>query len=220
MKTTRSGVSFRRRASGLFDQQLWCLGRDIQHPQGNILLELGLCQYREPGQPVNGCTMYSGPLDDEATLTLWGFGVLIVMPESPAVFIRRYDFQPKFCNPPTCPIHDMDRLGSLANPVNSADVLLLRDRLPRLCEWFARYEHWIAETHGIMYRANVLAARAAKRPPVETATNQAAAWARLAKGCSRYRESISWASPWAKLLGRCRPVVHDRTVHRPSTRVL
>ena len=220
MMTKHTRSSFRRRAAGLLDQQLWCLGKDILHPEGNVLIELGLCQYREPGQPVNGCTMYRGPMDNEATLRLWGFGVLIEMPKSPAVFIRRYDFQPKLCNAPTKPIHDIDHLGTLSNPVSRADVLLLRDRLPRLCDWLARYEHWIAERYGQKYRQDILAARVAKRSPVVMAQRQGAAWERMAKSCKRYRESVCRATPWGKLLGQCRPVLKTQVLHRPSTRVL
>jgi hypothetical protein len=211
--------SFRRRAARLLDQQLWCLGKDIQHPKGNVLLELGMCQHREPGQPVNGCTCYTGPIDTDCTLWLWGFGVLLTRPKTPAVFIKRYDFQPKLCAALARPIHDLNSLGSLQRVMNRRDVQLLREMLPVLCQWFARYEHWLAETVGHKYRQEVLAARLAKHQAAELTHGPAAAWEKLAKSCQRYRELPALATPWAKVLRQCQPVVTARVIDRPSTRV-
>jgi hypothetical protein len=44
------GVSpaLRRRASALFDQQMWCWGQDVRHHGGDVLVRYGFCRWRTP----------------------------------------------------------------------------------------------------------------------------------------------------------------------------
>ena len=58
MKRTRYDLGFRRWTAGLFDQQMWCFGRDIVQVRGNLLLDLGMCQYRAP-DPKRSSSMYT-----------------------------------------------------------------------------------------------------------------------------------------------------------------
>jgi hypothetical protein len=50
--------TLRRRAAGLLEKQLWCRGRDVAWPVGNVLPSLGMCGFRPPGP--GGGTAYTG----------------------------------------------------------------------------------------------------------------------------------------------------------------
>ncbi|MFQ3649035.1 MAG: hypothetical protein SNJ75_01785, partial [Gemmataceae bacterium] len=61
----------------LLDQQWWCWGRDLCHPEGNLFLRLGMCRYRPQLRPHDG-TLYTARLDDHSAVYLWGFGGYLV----------------------------------------------------------------------------------------------------------------------------------------------
>lgn len=217
---TRSDLGFRRWAAGLLDQQLWCLGRDIARPDGNVLLGLGMCRYRAPGGEASSLyTLYTAAVESGGSLFLWGFGAMYAEPGAGGVFVRRHDFAPRLtARESAVGVFDPVALGRLTTPTAARELAAVRTLLPRLAGWFARYEHWIAETHGPAYRTAVLAVRA--KPPAVPAGHMAAAWERAAKGCRRFRaEPAATVTPWGRLLHRLRPADVRPARHRPPTRV-
>jgi hypothetical protein len=218
MRETRSRLGFRRWTAELFDQQLWCLGRDIKRPEGNILLDLGMCVYPTP-DANRGSSVYTAAVEPGGNIFLWGFGALYSEPGLGGVFLRRYDFAPRLTPLESgIAIHDSRGLGPLVNPVTTSDQFRMRTLLPRLVGWFAKYEHWIAENFGSEYRNQCLASRGqfASVP----AADMAAEWERATKKCKRYRErSSATAGPWKQFLLRLRiPTAVARTPNpRPST---
>lgn len=215
MIATRSRLGFRRWTAGLFDQQLWCFGRDIKRADGNILLDLGMCVSRT-ADAERGSSVYTAAVEPGGNVCLWGFGALYSEPGLGGVFLRRYDFAPRLTPLESgIAIHDPRGLGPLVNPVSTADQLRMRTLLPRLVGWFAKYEHWIAEYFGSEYRNQCLATRG--QSAVVPAADMASEWDRAAKKCKRYRESdTSCVGPWEQLIHRLRSPVARSTNPRPS----
>lgn len=203
MTRTKGELGFRRWAAGLFDQQMWCLGRDIVRPAGNVLLDLGMCQYR-PRDPQRGNTLYTAAVAPVGSVFLWGFGALYAEPGFGGVFLRRYDFAPKWTAHETAlGVHNIAGLGRLEAPAAGKPAAKVRQLLPRLVGWFAKYEHWVAENLGGEYRADSLAGR--EKPSVAPATGMADAWERAAKLCKRFRATPPVATtPWARWRARVR----------------
>jgi hypothetical protein len=84
----------RRHAARLFDQQMWCWGRDICSRHGNLLMKYGAEKQPAP-DPKKGSTRYCIPLDDGSVLVLWGFALFIASPSGTGLYLRRYEFVPQ-----------------------------------------------------------------------------------------------------------------------------
>jgi hypothetical protein len=205
------GPGSRRFLAALFDQQMWCLGRDIVRPAGNVLLDLGLCRYRGVPSDV-GSTLYVAAIEPGGQLFLWGFGAMYAEPDRGGIFVRRYDFQPKLTPLRSgLGIHDADRLGPLAVPRTAKELDTARPLLTALVGWFAKYEHWIGETYGPAYRRESLEHR--RKAVAVPAEAMADAWDRAAKACRRFRghRTIA-ASPIRRLADSFRSVPDRRVV--------
>jgi len=173
----------RRRAVALLDQQLWCWGRDVARPAGNVLLELGMFRYRSTG-PGPGRTAYTGRAADDSVVWLWGFGLLFCLPNLGGVFLRRYKFDPLLiARPPGHPVHAPEHLVGLTRPTTARQRVVANALVRAAAEWVAGYEHWIAETLGTSYRGAALASR--DKPTAVPAPEMARAWEHLAKKAPR-----------------------------------
>jgi hypothetical protein len=173
----------RRRAAALLDQQLWCWGRDVARPEGNVLLELGMCRYRtaEPGRERSA---YTGRVRGDGVVWLWGFGAYFWLPGLGGAFFRRKGFEPLLrAAPLEAPVHAVAHLVGLRRPATSGERTRAAKLVRATCEWVAEYEHWIAEALGTEYRAAALAAR--DRAPSVTAREMPRAWEHLAKKAHR-----------------------------------
>ena len=59
-------------------QQLWCWGRDIKSPQGNLLMNYGFERHRESGKGSSGSSCYrldDGPLHVDQQMSQWYLAV-------------------------------------------------------------------------------------------------------------------------------------------------
>jgi hypothetical protein len=211
---------FRTWASGLLDQQLWCWGRDILRPEGNLLRKSGFCRTPAP-DPKRDCSAYSAQTADGCDIRLWGFGVMSCHPQSGGLFLRRYRFEPKLLvRIPTGPIHRLDSIGPVRSPQGRSDETAVRILLDRLARWIAEYEHFVAETAGRDYREASVRARG-KEPHVEPA-KMAPAWEKLAKKAHRLCSSERPLPPaWGDLLRSLatRASAGGRTDRRPHPRL-
>ncbi len=220
MTSTYLPQQFRYRAAELFDQQLWCFGRDILGSGGNILLDLGMCQYR-PAASGCGSTLYTTPIEPGGQLFLWGFGAMYREAGLGAVFLRRYGFAPRLSDRETAVgVFAPEELGPLINPVSNRDEQRLQTLLPRLVGWFAKYEHWIAERFGHAYRDECLSLRG-KQNSTQTRA-MARDWERIAKQCKHYHDTGDLiTNPWQHVLHlvRHKAVFRGSSIVRPSTRV-
>ena len=150
----------RRKAVALLDQQIWCWGRDVCRPEGNLLLHLGMCRYRSP---VNGNdrTAYTGRVPGDGVVWLWGFGVAYWQPDVGGVFLRRYGFDPLLLPTPLDrPVHTLDELAPwVIRPTTAGQRRTAAAAVRAAAGWVAAYEHWVAESYGTGYREGALAVR-------------------------------------------------------------
>lgn len=192
--------NFRRWAADLLDQQLWCWGRDVARPEGNVLLEIGMSRFRSP-EP-HCASMYKATLEGDAEVRLWGFGLLYSEPGVGDVFLRRFGRDPMLAErPPEAPVHSAKDIGPLVSPAGArraSAAALVRGA----AKWIARYEHWVAESLGIDYRQGALAAR--DRPPAVPAEGMAAGWERVAQKSPRLFAPERSTGPWGPLLASLR----------------
>lgn len=208
----RLSANLRRRAVTLFDQQLWCWGRDIARPEGNLLVGLGMCRYRA-AEPGRDRTAYTGSVAGEGVVWLWGFGLVYCLPDMGGVFLRRSGFDPVLVAEPQRPAHAPEQLGPLVRPTTAQQRATAAELVQATAMWMARYEHWVAETFGIAYREATLAVR--DKPPAVSAKEMARTWEHIAKKVFRLEYAASTLrGPWGTLLATLQ--TPTATTPRPS----
>lgn len=169
-------------ATELFSQQLWCWGRDILHPQGNLLVALGL--ERTPPPPRSDSpSLYTATPEAGTHVILRGFGVFFGVADLGGVFVRRYGFRPMLTPDPALavPLWSVEDLPELIKIEES--MLETATRLTqRLCGWIADWEDRTAQLVGMEARRAALAVW--HKPPVVAAEEMADAWRWLAEELS------------------------------------
>jgi hypothetical protein len=165
-----------RAAQPLLDQQLFCLGEDIKHPDGNLLCALGFVRERD----VSGTVSHYRRMDDGGVvLQVWGFGLFYSQPEMGGLFLERTRFAPRLAAPePPC-IWDRRQLGDRAARTTEDG-----ERLRRLCRnaflALADYEEAVLARVGLPWRAGCVARWFKTRLPAAT---MATSWRTLADRC-------------------------------------
>ncbi|WP_224361814.1 hypothetical protein [Hyalangium versicolor] len=170
-------LELRRDAERLFETTMWCLGRDVNHPEGNLLLRRGLTRERPP-EGQRGSSVYSASFSGGGGVELWAFGVLC-HDGGEATFIRREGFTPLLVDVSRVawPVFEAEALGGAQPPSTDGQQRRCRAAVVTLAEWLARYEEWVVKEVGLSWRRECLAQRR-KAPPV-AAEELAAAWWRL-----------------------------------------
>ncbi|NYF77796.1 hypothetical protein [Granulicella arctica] len=177
-----------RRGSLLLNQQCWVWGRDVLHPEGNLLLEYGFERQRCP-EKTSTSTQYTLhlPLLPQPTsptgahtarvVRLWGFGLFfsdhltrLDQTEYSGIFLNRFEFVARSVQklPAFCAARDMASL-------KRADELTL---LPDALRWIAGYEDWVIRRFGTHYRDRCLATWNKRRISPDQVSP---AWLRLAQ---------------------------------------
>ncbi len=171
----------------LFGQQLWCWGRDIQYPKGNLLIRYGFSRHRQRG--ADGSTCYR--LDtDQQHIALWGFGVWYGSREFGGIFLNRFNYTPRWGNFDSLAlgIHWPEDLPPLGRPTNQHQW----QRAHRLCcqmmAWIASYETWVRREVGLDYRRQCVATWLR---PFVAAEQMPAAWRLFQKRCWE-TNTITW----------------------------
>jgi len=218
--TRRTRTDLRRRAVALLDQQLWCWGRDVARPEGNVLLGLGMCRYPS-AVPGSDRTAYTGRTGN-GVVWLWGFGLVYCFPNLGGVFLRRYGFDPVLVEEPRRPVHAPEHLAPFVRPTAARQRATAGELVRAAAAWIAGYEHWIAESLGTTYREATLATR--DKPPTVPAKEMARSWEHLAKKSVRLSDTTpSQHGPWGSVLTALRtlasvPLPHPRDRYVPKTR--
>lgn len=165
----------RRDGDRLFDVSMWCLGRDVLCPEGNLLARRGLVRHARP-EGVEGQSAYAVDLPGGGRLMLWGFGVLCECGE--AVFVPRDGFSPRILEAaPARPAFRACELGPGREPSTAEERRAARAGLVSLAGWLAGYEEWVALELGPGWRRTCLEARRKAAPVAPEAL--ATAWRRL-----------------------------------------
>jgi hypothetical protein len=170
-------LELRRDAERLFDLTMWCLGRDVKHPEGNLLLRSGLTRERPP-EGQQGQSVYTATLAGGGSLKLWGFGVLCEGGDA-AVFIARDGFTPRLVDVASMewPVFEAERLQAASAPLTFQEQRACRASVAVLAEWLARYEQWVADGVGLSWRSECFSER--RKAPAVSPGQLAAAWWRI-----------------------------------------
>lgn len=143
-------------AAGLMNQQVWCWGRDIEYPDGNLLLQYGFQRIEKPAES-NAASVYRLELSSTSRIMVRGFGAFIGDDDLGGLFLPRFEFTPQLT-----PHADLTRLPwskedlpQLAHP--KADQCDNWQRLLlNFINWVQRYEAWITDNVGAAYRKECL----------------------------------------------------------------
>ncbi|MEP3477740.1 MAG: hypothetical protein ABJZ55_00690 [Fuerstiella sp.] len=133
-------------------QQLWCWGRDIECPDGNLLLQYGFDQHRYRGKSERS-TCYR--LDDEDLhVSMWGFGVFFGHRDWGGLFLSRFDFCPTWAPIESLllAIHQIADLPAFVRPNGAVQWRCAHQLWKSLLQWMTGYERWVKKTAGIDYR--------------------------------------------------------------------
>jgi hypothetical protein len=162
-----------REGERLFDVSMWCLGRDVLCPEGNLLARRGLVRHVRP-EGVEGQSAYTVDLPGEGRLALWGFGVLCECGE--AVFVPRDGFAPRLLDAaPAQPAFRAQDLGPWRQPATEEERRGARAVLVSLAGWLANHEEWVARERGLPWRRTCLEMRR-KASPVPAEALASAWW--------------------------------------------
>lgn len=167
-------------AADLFNQQIWCWGRDIECAEGNLLTQYGFQRIERPaGSP--SASIYRLELPSSARIILRGFGVFYGDDRWGGLFVRRFNFKPQLTPQPDLSdsVWLQDDLPPLSD-VTSDQVPYCEHLLLDLIDWIRNYEVWIAEQFGIAYRIQTLLDWKAKHGSIVLAEEMAVAWRLLA----------------------------------------
>jgi hypothetical protein len=150
------------RLSTLVDQQLWFLGCDIRHAEGNALMEFGFERHRAPdaGQP----SCYVLTLNTQCVVACWGFAVycgpLGAARSTPApcgaLLLRHALGSRVTLQPLSLPLHARQALPAHRAPESRIERETMEIHLGRLAHTLARYEQWAVTALGDAYRRSTL----------------------------------------------------------------
>jgi hypothetical protein len=153
----RSLPSLRRQLAAAVDLTLWCLGCDVRHPAGNLLMERGLRRVRPPAGSLGATTMYAaGGGDHEARFAAWGFGLFLGCPvRGVGLLLRRHDAAgARLTAAPAlaAPVWTPDALPHARPVLDGTDAAHAAALLAALARHVAAHERWVAECCGAAYR--------------------------------------------------------------------
>lgn len=142
----------RRFGGRLLAQQLWCWGRDIEFPEGNLLMRFGFERHRDH-EMEDRSTCYR--LDrEELHVCMWGWGMFFGHRDLGGLFLDRFDFRPTWApvESISLAIHWPDELPVFSRPQGRSQWRRARKLWKSLLLWIADYEKWVRDTVGIAYR--------------------------------------------------------------------
>lgn len=142
----------RRFGERLMPQQVWCWGRDVEHPDGNLLMEFGFERHRDCNTDARS-TCYR--LDrDRLHVALWGFGMFFGLREFGGLYLDRFDFCPQWApvESLSLAIHWPDELPAFARPRGKPQWQRARELWKSSLLWIANYETWVHANAGRAYR--------------------------------------------------------------------
>ncbi|MHC4878591.1 MAG: hypothetical protein ACYTGL_19255 [Planctomycetota bacterium] len=165
-----------QQAANLFNQQLWCWGRDIEASKGNLLVRHGFQRIEKP-RGSSASSIYRLESSPTSRVILRGFGVFFGDDRWGGLFLPRFEFKPQLSPEPdlTRPAWSTEDLPPLTSP-RADQLALCQNLLLSLIDWIRRYELWIAEHVGTAYRNRTLIPWKTNHESVVPAEETAAAW--------------------------------------------
>jgi len=147
--------------ASLLDQQLWCIGRDILHAQGNALLRYGFSRERAPAG-ASGSTAYVFIPAPDSQLILWGFAAFYgERALGGGILVRRHGRQPGWTTEHALsfPMSTLKQLPSAYLPRTAVDIVQYRALLGGMARTLAGYESWAQRELGAEYRRDCIRRR-------------------------------------------------------------
>lgn len=140
----------------LLHHQCWFFGRDIMHPDGNLLTQYGFKRLKAPKKA--GTNRYRIEIDRSVEIDLWGFGLFYGDKRLGGLFIRRYDFSPQRFETGKLGtrIFKSEQLPCNRRPVTGVEIDAVKQLTRRAVEWILVYEAWIEEVCGKEWRRKCL----------------------------------------------------------------
>ncbi len=152
----RTRPAWHKQAKILFDQQLWCWGRDVFHEQGNILIRYGFQRQPPPAKFKNVASLYILQ-NSSVTVILRGFGMFFGNAEHGYIFIDRASFSVKWFAELPPQMWTLEQILELRHRQNSPHIQTQKDYLLARCtRWLQAYEFWIKRQFGSTWRENNL----------------------------------------------------------------
>ena len=136
----------------LMEQQVWCWGRDVEFPDGNLLMRFGFERQRDHTSPKRS-TCYRLDRQD-LHVCLWGFGMFFGLNEVGGIYLSRSDFRPKWTavESLSSAVHRRDELPAFARPRGRDQWHDAREMWKAMLLWIAEYETWVCQTVDVAYR--------------------------------------------------------------------
>jgi hypothetical protein len=178
IEVPRTAAELRRFGTVLFDQQMWCWGRDVLRAGGNALCLYGL-ERCPPPPNLKACSCYRFTGQKGEHLVLWGFG-LFYGEEDGGLFLRRYDLSPVWLRVSKLPegVWGPEALAPFQRQDEPQDQRAWLRLLSASLRWMAGYERWAQERLGPEYREECVAQWHKEGVP---AADMAGAWDGLAQ---------------------------------------
>lgn len=143
-------------SESLMHHQCWLFGRDIFHPQGNLLIRYGFERFGKPPNET-GSNCYRLRRADKSEINLWGWGVFYGQGKD-GIFIKRYEFCPRLFSVGhlKIPVFKSENLPPSRLPREDFQIKAARSLTLGFIEWVLNYEDWVAKTCGKTWRQKCL----------------------------------------------------------------
>lgn len=137
----------------LADFQLWCLGQDIRHPNGNLLLAYGASRVRAP-EGSEGSTRYVIPAAAPTELLLWGFALVVRESGNRPTVLRRHQRTLRLLPASFCAetVWRPEHLPRGVSPRVEPERIAVHRGLEVLAQQLITYERWLRKQVGAAWR--------------------------------------------------------------------
>lgn len=163
----------------LLDAQMWCFGRDVVRPSGNVLVAYGFSKERPP-EGMNASSCYVRREDSMREIRLWGFGAMYSEACVGSLFLERRKFSPKLLANGHLDgmVWRLSDMPPSRKPRSEAEHAASWRLLGGACGWLSRYEAWVRSEYGGEYRRRCIASWPKKAVPAD---GMAESWMELAR---------------------------------------
>lgn len=158
----------------LLDVQFWLMGRDVEHPDGNLLQRLGFERETTAAPFAPARYRRRGP---EPEVIIWRCGLMIRTPEHDCLLLR--GCEPALVGPEVAAMYNPVSVGATRDKSSPAPP----QTISAAAGWFAAYEARIVEVAGVEHRGAMPSSRPALAPPEPCSLELA--WQELAIGSGR-----------------------------------
>ena len=135
----------------VIDVMLWCMGRDIESDEGDLLLLFGFSKQKVP-KHIRGSNRYHIVFHGYE-IVVWGFGML-VHDHNIGVFVNRHRFEPKIVDMEKLQLHVVWHISDVVvRDVKVEELTSINCMLDVLFKLLYRYERWVITWKGYGYRS-------------------------------------------------------------------